>query len=639
MKQNSHSPLSTSHQTRKRLQRRVARLGKTHERWVHRLHRLQSTRLTVALVFIAGLVIATAQPRWQIEIPLVVLFLLSFPWLVLQTRRVARHVERLNRLQTFNERQLKRVLGEPSGRDWERAKTASADLRFHHDLGMISAHSLWTLIDETITDGGERRLLQWMSQETCQEASRNIEQGVSTEPTTEATKTLSAEAIVNKQKKLKSLRPLTWFYTRLTLISVGDQFRLSTAQILDFIRHPFLPDSYNKLFALTLGLWTLFVANLILRFNFGWGWPVPSLILFTAVHFWVLSRAGSTFKKGVGLSHHLSELSPIFARLEAKAAHDTRLRELMPKTAAHGPSIESRRINRILGFLGVEANPLLHLLVNAFLPWSSTGSFFLEKRRAQIGALFPHCLDELAEFEAYGSLLILDRYQTQNYPEISTTQASLSFRSLFHPLLNRDRVVANDFDLGPDLNHKTLGLLTGSNMSGKSTLLRTIGLNQVLANMGAPVFADHLLTSPFAIETCIEVSDSLRDGYSYFYAEVRRLKGILIAATKDATNARPVLFLVDEIFRGTNNRERQIGSQAIIRQLAEAPHAIGFVSTHDLELTALETQVPSVLNLHFREHIENGRMVFSYKLHHGACPTTNALRIMEAEGIELGQGS
>ena len=169
-------------------------------------------------------------------------------------------------------------------------------------------------------------------------------------------------------------------------------------------------------------------------------------------------------------------------------------------------------------------------------------------------------------------------------------------------------------------------------MSGKSTFLRTVGLNQFLANMGAPVFADEFSTTALTVESCIEVADSLRDGYSYFYAEVRRLKALLDSASK----AGPILFLIDEIFRGTNNRERQIGSRAVIRALAEEPDAIGFVSTHDLELTSLESSLPGLFNLHFREEFSlAGDMVFSYLLRPGPCPTTNALKIMAKEGIAV----
>jgi DNA mismatch repair ATPase MutS len=262
------------------------------------------------------------------------------------------------------------------------------------------------------------------------------------------------------------------------------------------------------------------------------------------------------------------------------------------------------------------------------VPWSQVAVYFLERHRQKIAIGFPKCIEELSELEVLGSLLIFDKYQTQTYPEFADT-TTLQCQQVYHPLLERSRAVANDFSFPVK---QTLGLLTGSNMSGKSTFLRTVGVNQVLANMGAPVFAEKFVTVPLKLETCIEVSDSLRDGYSYFYAEVRRLRDIL----KVAATSEPVLFLIDEIFRGTNNRERQIGSRAVIKTLAQQPTAIGFISTHDLELTNLEQAHPSLINLHFREDInDRGEMVFSYQLRHGPCPTTNALRIMKAEGINV----
>ena len=264
------------------------------------------------------------------------------------------------------------------------------------------------------------------------------------------------------------------------------------------------------------------------------------------------------------------------------------------------------------------------------MPWSAVASWFLERRRRKISESFPICLQELAELEVLGSLVIFDRYQTSIYPELDS--GTLRMSDVFHPLIDRNHVIANDFGFQ---DGSSLGLLTGSNMSGKSTFLRAVGLNQTLANMGAPVFASEFATSPMKIETCIEVSDSLRDGVSYFYAEVRRLKALLEQAK---AAGQSTLFLIDEIFRGTNNKERQIGSRAVIRALARLrPKALGFVSTHDLELTVLEKEEPAVVNLHFRETIEAGQMVFSYRLNPGPSPTTNALLIMAMEGLPVDQ--
>jgi DNA mismatch repair ATPase MutS len=169
-------------------------------------------------------------------------------------------------------------------------------------------------------------------------------------------------------------------------------------------------------------------------------------------------------------------------------------------------------------------------------------------------------------------------------------------------------------------------------MSGKSTFLRTIGINLCLAQAGAPVCAHSCEWTWSRLACCIRVDDSLDAGLSFFYAEVKRLKAIL-DATKDRTGP-PVLFLIDEIFKGTNNRERLIGSRAYITALSHG-HGFGLVSTHDLELADLESEVPSLINAHFQETVSAGALQFDYRLRPGPCPTTNALRIMELEGLPI----
>jgi DNA mismatch repair ATPase MutS len=157
-------------------------------------------------------------------------------------------------------------------------------------------------------------------------------------------------------------------------------------------------------------------------------------------------------------------------------------------------------------------------------------------------------------------------------------------------------------------------------------------VNLSLAYAGSPVNAKHLQTSLFRSFTCIKVSDSVQDGLSYFYAEVKRLTALLAAAKAD--DPLPVLFLIDEIFRGTNSRERLIGSRSYIRALSES-NVVGLVATHDLELIKLADEIDGVVNFHFREEVSDGRMVFDYRLRSGPCPTTNALTIMRLEGLPV----
>jgi DNA mismatch repair ATPase MutS len=240
------------------------------------------------------------------------------------------------------------------------------------------------------------------------------------------------------------------------------------------------------------------------------------------------------------------------------------------------------------------------------------------------------------ELEALGSLANL-AYLNPGYtfPQVlseeDTAPSSAVFeaQALGHPLISDEEKVCNDFAI------EALGqvtVITGSNMAGKSVFLKTVGVNLALAYAGGPVNARCLKTVLFRTFTCMGISDSVTDGISYFYAEVKRLRALLAALERD--HALPLLFCIDEIFRGTNNRERLIGSRAYVRALA-GKSGVGFIATHDLELAKLAGQVPQVVNYHFRDHVAGGRMAFDYTMRPGPCPTTNALKIMQLEGLPV----
>jgi DNA mismatch repair ATPase MutS len=175
-------------------------------------------------------------------------------------------------------------------------------------------------------------------------------------------------------------------------------------------------------------------------------------------------------------------------------------------------------------------------------------------------------------------------------------------------------------------------IVTGSNMSGKSSFLKTIGVNLCLAYAGGPVNAGSFHSALFRIFTCIKINDSIVDGFSFFYTEVKRLKALLDAL--QVNHQLPLLFLIDEIFKGTNNRERLVGSRSYIRSLI-GQNGAGLIATHDLELIKLADDFPDITNCHFREKVTDGKMVFDYKLRPGPCPTTNALKIMRMEGLPV----
>jgi len=197
-----------------------------------------------------------------------------------------------------------------------------------------------------------------------------------------------------------------------------------------------------------------------------------------------------------------------------------------------------------------------------------------------------------------------------------------------HPLLAPERAVPNDVRLDASLR---LLLVSGSNMSGKSTLLRSVGVNAVLALAGAPVCARRLRLSPLALGASIRVQDSLQEGASRFYAEITRLGRIV----RRAEETPPLIFLLDEILAGTNSHDRRIGAAAIVRGLVERG-AIGLVTTHDLALAEIaDGLAPRAANVHFADQLVGGEMHFDYRLHAGVVSHSNALELMRAVGLEV----
>jgi hypothetical protein len=366
-------------------------------------------------------------------------------------------------------------------------------------------------------------------------------------------------------------------------------------------------------------------------------WFLAGIFVYGVVYFGN-ARVRETFiETAVRLDIELSRLKTVFRFIEKYPDRGSQaLRELTAafRDEQQCPSRHIRRILRDVVAAGVSMNPVLMVLLNLPLPWDFIFAARLERKRRSLEKLLPVWLDALQRLEALQSLANLAAlYPEYVFPEIREAAAGgapvFEAEGMGHPLLPPGQRVSNDFSID---STGTLFLVTGSNMSGKSTFLRTIGINLALSFAGGPVAAQRFSTQLFRLYTCIQISDSLREGVSYFYAEVRRLKRLL--ERLDGAEEVPLFFLIDEIFKGTNNIERHVGGEAYLRALA-GKRGTGIVSTHDIELTALEGAVPGLVNLHFREHIENDRMHFDYRLRTGPCPTTNALVIMRLEGLPV----
>ncbi len=253
----------------------------------------------------------------------------------------------------------------------------------------------------------------------------------------------------------------------------------------------------------------------------------------------------------------------------------------------------------------------------------------IEVWRAEVGQHIPEWLRAVGEFEALACLAGYS-YERPNHPFPQILDGGTHFEatSIGHPLIARAACISNDICLDEQTR---LILISGSNMSGKSTMLRTIGINLVLAHTGAPVRATRLTTSPLRLGTAMRIHDSLQGGESLFYAAVSRLKSVVASAA----DGPPLIFLFDEILQGTNSHDRLIGSEGVLRALVNRG-AVGLVTTHDLALTDMVNRLDSqAVNFHFEDSLINGKMTFDYRIRPGVVQKSNALEIMRLMGLDV----
>ncbi len=326
----------------------------------------------------------------------------------------------------------------------------------------------------------------------------------------------------------------------------------------------------------------------------------------------------------------LRALTLLIAEIEGSDFESEKLRALKAvlETEGKDASAAIAELHSSIQLLDARRN-MLFAPISIFFLWTSQLSMAIEGWRERYGERLPAWLHAVGEYEALCSLsaFAFER-DSAAYPTINEGSTRIVARDLRHPLMTTGQCVANDVRLDSE---QALLLVSGSNMSGKSTLLRTIGSNAVLAQLGAPVCAAQLEMTPLQVASSMRTQDSLLDGTSRFYAEIKRLKQII----DHAGGQPPLLFLLDEVLHGTNSHDRRIGAEAIVTALI-ANGAIGLVTTHDLTLAEIADDLGSrARNVHFADRLVDGEMVFDYKMHDGPVRRSNALGLMRAIGIEV----
>jgi hypothetical protein len=516
--------------------------------------------------------------------------------------------------------------------DWERLpletwRRPNYEHPFEADLDLVGEESLHRLLDTAVSAQGGQLLWEWL-----------------TAPIPDF------EQIRERQQRVQELIPLSLFRGKLILngtLAAGSRKMWNTERLLAWLEEP-APISWLRTGVLLSSFFIGF--NLLLLFLNSQGylpahWPITSFALYFFLLWSVSGRLQAIFGEAMMLQEALQQLTAIFRQLETFSyRHTPNLKRLCAPflVRTQRPSTHLAYLNRAILAVGLRGNPIVWLLLNAVFPWDFYFALRLSRYKQHMATHAPAWLECWFELEALSSLANL-AYLNPDYtlPHLedpppsplgggrTAAQPVFQAQAIGHPLIPDAEKVCNDFTL---TNLGEVMIITGSNMAGKSTFLRTIGVNLALAYAGGPVNAHHLHTRLFRLFTCIKVSDSVTHGISYFYAEVKRLKALLLAL--EADHPLPLFFFVDEIFRGTNNRERFIGSRAYLQRLV-GQRGVGLVSTHDLELARLADQNPQLKNYHFRDEVAGDRMIFSYTLHPGPCPTTNALKIMELEGLPV----
>lgn len=489
------------------------------------------------------------------------------------------------------------------------------------DLDTFGQHSLFQLINRTTTESGNVCLAEWLS-----------------EPATK-------DVILERQEAIQELTPkLEW---RQDFQASGMHFRNAKSdykKLLDWIEKPveLLPHQTKYLVGsiflaiLATSAAVYFAIQAFAANNFT---GVAPLLIILLCNYFVLRKVAHLAEDIIDSTHEnvkiLGGYQSLIVKIESVKFHSKLLQQLQSTFSHHNFSAASE-INKLKKILDIfqlrgtkksDSNkfyPIFNILWLFDIYWI----LLTEKWKVRNSSHLRSWAAAVSEFEVLSSLAGFHYANPSfNFPEITKQHYSIHFEELGHPLISPKSRVCNNFDLE---SRGEIAMITGSNMAGKSTFLRTVGVNMVLAFMGAPCCAKSGHVSSIQLFTSMRTQDNLEEGISSFYAELRRIEQLL----ELIKGGNPIFFLLDEMFKGTNSQDRYKGGVSLIKQLSEL-NAFGLISTHDLELAKLAGHHLMVSNHSFNSEIQQGEMTFNYKLTEGICQDFNASELMKRSGIKI----
>ena len=573
-------------------------------------HKAQSMRISRLRLLIFGIGVGAAVLVWRGSIgsPWLLLLVPAFIGLVVWHDRVLRACDRAARAAAFYERGLARIgdrwigTGATGDRFREDAHPYSAD------LDIFGAGSLFELLSIARTRTGEDTLAGWLRQ-----------------PADRA-------ELLDRHEAVRELTGALDLREALSVSGRDAAVGLDAEELRAWAEAPRFLDAWRQqaAVALTLALIASIAVFAITEYY------LPLVVVLSAQAWFQMRqrpRVEAVLHGADRRSRDLSTLIDLLEEVERQTFTSPRLVALQRRIVSGGTTASSlvTRLQRLIAAHDWEHN-MIFAPIALLLMWSTHVAALVEHWRLRHGYRVLDWLEAVGDIEAFASLSAY-RYEhpLDPFPDLvepdGRTPALFEGTELGHPLLPSARMVRNDVRLDHD---SALLIVSGSNMSGKSTLLRTVGINAVLALAGAPVRAASLRLSPVAIGATLRIQDSLQEGRSRFYAEITRIRSIV-----DRAGDGPLLFLLDELFHGTNSHDRLVGASGVLRRLLDLG-AVGLITTHDLALTAVADQLaPRAKNVHFEDRFESGEMLFDYRMKGGPVTRSNALALMRAVGLDV----
>jgi hypothetical protein len=554
------------------------------------------------LTFICALWLARSHPS-LLAWALLPSFIFVALWIAHE--RLLRRLGASTRLESFYRRGLARLDDQWAGQGDTGQRFFDPNHLYARDLDVFGSGSLYDLVSQAASAPGQHTLAAWLLDAA------------------------DPEEILQRQQAVRELAPR---------LELREQLALAAEAIHEGTPEALLRWAESR--EGTVPRWLLFaapplavlwLAALVYWFatsNFVW-FALLSLfnLALTTPFIAAIKRAAAD---ALQLSSLLGPLHRVLAVYESQPFESPRLQGIGDAVRSDrlAPSRAIQKLERDLHWLESADNWFVKLF-DRFLFWTPLCILAIEAWRRRHGSRMRAWLASIGDFEALSSLAGFAYERPEcTFPTLQPGAPALHAIALTHPLLPRATAIPNDVSL--DAEHALI-IVSGPNMAGKSTLLRAIGLNVVLAQCGAPVCGTRLALSPLAVGASITVQDSLQSGLSRFYAEIQRLKRI----TDLAAGPRPALFLLDELLSGTNSHDRRVGTEALVRSLL-ARNTIGLITTHDLALTKIADALHGrAINLHFGDRYSDGKLYFEYKLTSGIADSTNALQLMRSIGLEI----